>query len=205
MRLLATGDSEIQGIDDLLAAGLPGVRVTSEAHISTGISKPQMFDWVARARRQAQTIRPDITVVYIGANDGFGLPTPTGGYANCCGPDWVAAFAGRAESMMASYARGGGGRVYWFTLPAPSNQGAAPIFRAINRAYAIAAHRLPGEVRLIDLGAVFTPGGRYRASMFYAGREQTVREPDGYHLSEDGNRIATSIVTAAMRADGLLG
>jgi lysophospholipase L1-like esterase len=206
LRLLATGDSEIQGIDDLLASALPSVRVTSEAHISTGISKPRMFDWVARARAQAQTIHPDITVVYIGANDGFGLPTASGGYANCCGPAWVRAFAGRAEAMMASYGRGGGGRVYWFTLPAPSNQTAAPIFRAINRAYAIAAHALPsGEVRLIDLSKVFTPGGHYRASMVYGGREQTVREPDGYHLSAAGDRIATRIVTADMRADGLLG
>jgi hypothetical protein len=208
LRLLATGDSEIQELDDMLGAALghTGVEVTGEAHISTGISKPRMFDWVARARAQAQTIHPDITVVYIGANDGFGLPTASGGYANCCGPAWVRAFAGRAEAMMASYGRGGGGRVYWFTLPAPSNQTAAPIFRAINRAYAIAAHALPsGEVRLIDLSKVFTPGGHYRASMVYGGREQTVREPDGYHLSAAGNRIATSIVTADMRADGLLG
>jgi lysophospholipase L1-like esterase len=206
LRLLATGDSEIQGLDDLLAGGLPGVRVTSEAHISTGISKPRMFDWVARARVQARSLHPDITVVYLGANDGFGLPTASGGYANCCGADWVRAFAARARSMMASYGRGGDGRVFWLTLPAPSNQAAAPIFRAINRAYALAARALPrGEVRLIDLGAVFTPGGHYRSSMFYAGREQTVREPDGYHLSAAGNRIAASIVTADMRADGLVG
>jgi hypothetical protein len=205
-RLLATGDSEIQGIDDMLAAGLPGLAVTGEAHISTGISKPFMFDWVARAGAQARTLHPDATVVYIGANDGFGLPTPSGRTVNCCGPDWVRAFARRAESMMTSYTRGGAGRVYWFTLPAPRDQTAAPVFRAINRAYAVAAAaEPPGSVRLIDLGAVFTPGGRYRDSMFYAGREQTVREPDGYHLSLAGDRIATAILTADMRADGLIG
>jgi lysophospholipase L1-like esterase len=205
-RLLATGDSEIQGIDDLLAAGLPGLAVTGEAHIATGISKPFMFDWVARARAQARTLHPDVTVVYIGANDGFALSTPAGAKVLCCGPDWVRAFARRAQSMMTSYTRGGAGRVYWLTLPAPGNPAAAPVFRAINRGYAIAAAAEPrGTVRLVDLGAVFTPGGRYRASMFYAGREQTVREPDGYHLSLAGDRIATDILTADMRADGLIG
>ena len=205
LRLLATGDSEIQGIDEDLAAGLPQIRVTSEAHISTGISKPRMFDWVARASAQARGEHPDITVVYIGANDGFALPTPSGRLVNCCGADWIRAFARRTEAMMAAYARGGAGRVYWFTLPAPRDGAAAAVFRAIDQAYARAAAAFPVGVHLIDLRPVFTPGGRYRDTQVYQGRQVTVREPDGYHLSAGGNQIATSLLIAAMRADGLLG
>jgi hypothetical protein len=204
LRLLATGDSEIQGIDDMLRAGLPGVGLTSEAHISTGISKPQMFDWVARAAGQATSIHPDITAVYIGANDGFALPTPDGRLVNCCQAAWIAAFARRTRSMMASYLRGGAGRVYWFTLPAPRSGQAAAYFRAINQAYVTAAASFPYGVHLIDIRPVFTPGGRYRDSMRYQGREVTVREPDGYHLSLAGDRIATTILMAAMRSDGVL-
>jgi lysophospholipase L1-like esterase len=205
VRLLATGDSEIQGIDEDLAAGLPSVGVTSEAHISTGISKPQMFDWVARAAVQARSLHPDVTAVYIGANDGFALPAASGRLVLCCGPAWVEAFARRTRSMMASYARGGAGRVYWFTLPAPRDGAAAGVFRAINRAYLEAAAALPDLVRILDIRPVFTPGGTYRDSMYYQGRYVTVREPDGYHLSSGGNQIATSILIGAMRADGLLG
>ena len=205
LRLLATGDSEIQGIDDMLTAGLPRLRVTGEAHISTGISKPRMFDWVARAAAQARSLHPDITVVYLGANDGFALPTPSGRLAQCCGPDWVRAFAGRTRAMMAAYARGGAGRVYWLTLPAPRDGQAAGVFRAINQAYARAAASFPIDVRLVDLRPVFTPGGRYRDSMTYRGRYVTVREPDGYHLSIAGDQIATSILIGGMRADGLIG
>jgi hypothetical protein len=205
LRLLATGDSEIQGIDDMLAAGLPRLRVTGEAHISTGISKPRMFDWVARAAAQARSLHPDITVVYLGANDGFALPTPSGRLAQCCGSDWIRAFAGRTRAMMAAYVRGGAGRVYWLTLPAPRDGQAAGVFRAINQAYAMAAASFPIEVRLVDIRAVFTPGGRYRDAMTYQGRYVTVREPDGYHLSIAGDQIATSILIGGMRADGLLG
>ncbi len=205
IRLLATGDSEIQGIDDDLKAGLPAVGVTSEAHISTGISKPQMFDWVARSSAQARSLHPDVTAVYIGANDGFALPTPAGRLVNCCETAWIRAFAGRARAMMAAYRRGGAGRVYWFTLPAPRDPAAAAIFRAINEAYAEAAASFPADVRVIDIRPVFTPGGRYRDSMYYQGRYVTVREPDGYHLSLAGDQIATAILIGAMRADGLLG
>jgi hypothetical protein len=211
LRMLATGDSEIQELDDMLASDLgpKGVHVTGEAHISTGISKPFMFDWVKHAAAQAASIRPDITVMFIGANDGFGLPTTTasgkpGPVATCCGQAWIEAFAKRTESMMASYLRGGAGRVYWFTLPTPRNGAAQPVFRAINRAYAIAAASFAYGVELIDLVPVFTPGGRYRQDMTYEGRTVDVREPDGYHLSLGGDAIAASILLGRLRADGLV-
>jgi hypothetical protein len=207
VRMLATGDSEIQGLDDILGAtlGSRGVEVTGEAHISTGISKPFMFDWVKHAAAQAAASHPDITVMYVGANDGFPLPTPSGAISYCCGEAWVKAFARRTESIMSSYLRGGAGRVFWFTLPTPRNAAAQPVFRAINRAYAIAAGSFRRGVELIDLVRVFTPGGRYRQVMFYGGRTVDVREPDGYHLSLSGDAIAASIQVGRLRADGLVG
>jgi hypothetical protein len=206
LRVLATGDSEIQELDDMLGAALghKGVEVTGEAHISTGISKPFMFDWVKHAAAQSAGVRPDITVMFIGANDGFPLPAATGQTSYCCGQVWVEAFAKRTESMMASYLRGGAGRVYWFTLPAPRDAAAQPVFRAINRAYAIAAASFPYGVELIDLVPVFTPGGRYRQDMSYEGRTVDVREPDGYHLSLGGDAIARNLLLARLRADGLV-
>jgi lysophospholipase L1-like esterase len=205
LRMLATGDSEIQELDDMLGGDLAakGVGVTGEAHISTGISKPFMFDWVKRAAAQAAGLHPDITVVFIGANDGFPLPAATGRTSYCCGQAWVAAFAKRTESMMSSYLRDGAGRVYWFTLPAPRNAAAQPVFRAINRAYAIAAASFPYGVELVDLVPVFTPGGVYRQDMTYDGRTVDVREPDGYHLSLGGDAIAAGVLLGRLRADGL--
>ena len=76
LRLLATGDSMIQIIDCYLQQrlGSRGVRVRSDARICTGISKPSLLDWQAQARRQAAR-RPDVVVMFLGANDGF----PMGG------------------------------------------------------------------------------------------------------------------------------
>ena len=79
LRILATGDSMIQIIDSYLKARAGGrARVRSDAHISTGLSKPSLLDWQAQARRQAAR-RPDVVVMFIGANDGF----PMAG-ADCC-------------------------------------------------------------------------------------------------------------------------
>jgi len=60
-------------------------------------------------------------------------------------------------------------------------------------------------VRLIDTNATFAPDGVYRPSISYHGRSVTVRDPDGYHLSITGTRIAARILENAMRADGVVG
>ena len=96
LRVLATGDSMIQIIDGDLQRRLGDrgpVSVRSDAHISTGISKPFMFDWIAHARGSARTLHPDVTVMFLGANDGFPMGTRSGRKAPCCGGEWVREYA----------------------------------------------------------------------------------------------------------------
>ena len=199
LRLLATGDSMIQIIDSFLAERLEPRRqatVTSDARISTGISKSFMFDWVRHASREAARSRPQATVMFIGANDGFAI-----GKAPCCNSDWVAAYAKRVKQMMGAYRRGGAGRVYWLTIPVPRDPARRPIYRAVNDAIKRAAADFPAdEVSLIDLVRVFTPGGEYRSSI----NGTTVRQADGIHLNVAGARIAASVIVKQLRADGLL-
>lgn len=198
LRLLATGDSMIQIIDSDLAARLTRATVRSDAHISTGISKPFMLDWVKLAQRQARSRRPDVTVVFLGANDGFPI-----GDAACCGTAWVAAYARRVGQMMDAYRRGGAGRVYWMLLPPPGRAAFARVFTAVNRAIRLAARSAGPRVRLIDVGAVVAPGGHFRRTITYRGRTVVVRQDDQVHLSTAGAAIATDLIVAALRRDGL--
>ena len=123
LRILATGDSMIQVLDSFLQQRLQKgrVRVRKESHISTGISKPSMLNWNNKARRQARGIRPDASVVFLGANDGFPI-----GRSQCCGRGWGRGYARRVRDMMRSYSRGGAGTVYWLTLPVPRKATSSP-------------------------------------------------------------------------------
>jgi lysophospholipase L1-like esterase/antitoxin (DNA-binding transcriptional repressor) of toxin-antitoxin stability system len=199
--LLATGDSMIQIIDGYLKArlGPRGVRVRSDAHISTGISKPSLLDWQAQARRQAAS-RPDVVVMFLGANDGF----PMGDAACCNNEAWIAEYARRAGRMMASYGRGGRARIYWLLLPTPRGGFFRETFPAVNAGIRRAAARARRDVRVIDLVEVFTPGGRYRDSMPVNGRLRRVRQGDGVHLNTTGASIAANVIIRTLRRERIL-
>jgi hypothetical protein len=200
--MLVTGDSMIQPLDEFLRTRLRprGMRVTSEPEISTGISKPGLLDWPANARRQAGAVRPDVTVMLLGANDGFAM-----GSAACCGDAWVAEYARRARGMMDAYARGGRGRVYWALLPAPRPSSFRTSFRAVNAALVRAAREAGADVRLLRLDRYFTPGGAFREFMRVGGATRRVRQADGVHLTAAGASLAAGLVVRALRGERVLG
>ena len=207
LRVLATGDSMIQIVDGILAQRLErrrGARVRSDAHISTGVSKLFMLDWVKRARQQARSLHPDVTVMFIGANDGFPMKTRAGASTACCAAAWTAEYARRVESMMRSYVRGGRSYVYWLTLPAPRRGDFARVYRAVNRAIKRAADRVGRGARVIDLVKVFTPGGRFRQQIRFRGRTIDARQADGVHLSVAGAAVAATLVVDRLHADRAL-
>ena len=201
LRILATGDSMIQILDSFLQQRLQKgrVRVRKESHISTGISKPSVLNWNNKARSQARGLRPDASVVFLGANDGFPI-----GRSACCGRGWVRGYARRVRDMMRSYSRGGAGTVYWLTLPVPRKGNFKPIYRAVNSAIRRAARSYPDTVRIVDTEAVFSPGRRYTSTIRFGGRTVHVRQEDGVHLNTAGASIAASLVIRAMRRDGVL-
>jgi lysophospholipase L1-like esterase len=200
IRLLAVGDSEMQILDDFLGQNLGprGVDVTSDARISTGLTKPFFFDWQGHARQQAAALRPDATVMFIGANDGF-----SAGGVPCCSPAWSAGYANLVAQMMHMYLRGDAGRVYWFVLPDPRPGSFSSLFGGVDAGIRQAARRFAGRVSLLDAPSFFTPGG-YRDFMTYQGQGFVIHESDGVHLSTSADRVAAELVMHQMLADRLI-
>lgn len=199
LRVLAAGDSEMQILDGMIRSGL-GSRATvhSDARISTGLTNGFFFDWIGHAQRQAASLRPDVTIMFIGANDGW----PIGGLS-CCSRAWSERFAGKVRSMVRSYARGGAGVVYWFLLPTPRGGDWQRRFAAINAGYRIAAAADPDHLKIVDSVKAFTPNG-YRDAMQVNGRWITIHQSDGIHLTPAGMQVASQLVIAAMRRDRLI-
>lgn len=204
--LLVTGDSMSQPMDAELARALTsaGVRTRRDPKFGTGISKSDLLDWGRYAGIQARRDRADATVVLLGANEGFPMRTP-GGNVTCCDARWAAEYATRVRSMMETYGRAGRGRVYWLLIPNSSDRARNRITGIVNTTIRVAAGAFGEQVRVVDLAAVLTPGGRYRSAMEVDGRTQVVRDPDGAHLNAVGGRLAAGIVRRALARDFDLG
>ena len=139
--------------------------------------------------------------MFMGANEGFPFPAAGGRTVACCGADWAVIYATRVRRMMDTYRRAGAARVYWLTLPMPRDAARQKIARTVNAAIAVAAQPFASQVRVLDMSALFTPGGSYRAAMSVGGRETLVRRPDGIHLNDAGAGVAMGVVLARLRAD----
>ena len=202
--LLVTGDSMSMPLDAVLARRLEdgkAVQVTREPHIGTGISKTGLVDWGKLSVRQVGALHPDAVVVFIGANEGFPIAGAGGRELKCCTAGWAAAYAYRARLMMNTYRREGAARVYWLTLPLPRDGDRAKIARTVNAAIQVAAQPYLAQVRVLDMAALFTPGGRYSDSIAVDGRQRLVRNADGIHLNEAGSELAADVVMRSLAGD----
>ena len=175
-KLLVTGDSLIMPTDVEIARRLAGeVEVVRDPHVGTGISKPGLVDWGKLSTKQVADEEPDAVVVFIGANEGFPMPVAGGEEVECCGPDWAAAYAARVRRMMNTYRRDGAARVYWLTIPTPRDGDLAEITRTVNAAIDVASVPWRAQVRVIDLGAIFTPDDRFRSAIEVDGEADRAR------------------------------
>ena len=92
--------------------------------------------------------------------------------------------------------------MYWLLLPATARAARKTIARVGQRRRSrSAASPYRAQVRILDMGAIFTPGDKYRDAMTVGGREQIVRQSDGMHLNGTGSRVAADAVLQALRGD----
>lgn len=200
--LLVTGDSMSLILDAELARRFAGsdVKVVRDPHVGTGLSISDIVDWGKLSVSQVGKNAPDAIVVYIGANDGYDLKYAGKSY-KCCGPQWAAAYATRARTLMNNYRQDGEARVYWLLLPAPRDADRQQIAKVVNVADTVAASAYGAQVRLLDMSSIFTPDFKYRDSMDIDGKETLVRQADGIHLNQAGNKLAADRVVEALRSD----
>jgi len=200
--LLVTGDSLSMPLDQILTRRLAGrgVKTDRQPHIGTGISKTDLLDWTVESAKQAKK-KPQAVVIFIGANEGFPLKTPKGPSADCCTPDWAAAYANRVRTMMQTYLTSKDVRVYWLLVMAPRDPDRQKIARAVNAAVRVAGANYGSQVRVLDMPAIFTPDGKYRDAISVDGKQKLVRRPDGIHLNDDGAEIAADAVMKNLEQD----
>lgn len=196
LRVWIAGDS-MAGVFGQTLANLANrtgvVRAAYESRHSTGLTRPDIFDWPARIEQVESLQRPDVTVFVFGANDGERLM-----YQNHAvsidSPEWALAYSSRVARVMAA-ALTGGRRVLWIGMPVMRADSFSRHMRLLNDIFRSEASRHPGVSYVSTWRMFATPAGAYTAYLQGdAGEERLVRETDGIHYTRVGATRLAAIV-----------
>lgn len=200
-RMLVTGDSLAYYLGQQLATARGRLVTSVESRPSTGLARPDYFDWTTYARQQVAAAKPDAVVAFVGANDCQPLRTNGNGAWVALGTrGWSAEYQRRAAALMRVYAtegvREGASRpVWWLGLPIPREADVTACYRALNAATAAAAREVRG-VTWVDTWDLYAVNGRY--SDYVGG--VLARQEDGIHVTFAGMRLTTRRVLGLVGA-----
>ena len=196
LRVVVVGDSLAQGIGSFAERVFKPslVDVIKQGRISTGLARPDYFNWPAQMRLIVDRSRPDLTIVMLGENDAQSLVTPQGQPVAQIG---TGTFPPAYEQRVLSFARIGtseGGHVIWVGLPNPRDTRRWDFIERQNGAFQAVADELP-NVAFFDTWDTFAaPGGGYTAYYRDGNQLTLVRADDGVHFNADGYTILMRLV-----------
>ena len=199
LQVAVIGDSLTEQIGPTLIArlarpGVPGSAMHDFTY-SSGLSRPDFYDWHARGAQLLEEVDPDIWVVMVGANDGQDVVDEEGTFRHLGSDEWEAIYRSRVGSLM-DLLTSEGGAVIWVGQPVMRDSEFDETMEYVSSLYAAeAAER--AYVSFIDARAVFAAEDGGYADYLPAGDGQLsqMRLPDGIHLTRSGaERLVTQVI-----------
>jgi hypothetical protein len=193
--------------------GLPGMALTNisiktklikpllDYRISTGLVRPDAFDWPAQMRQQVKEFHPGAVAVMFGANDNQAVQTVSGKIHQFGSDGWKKEYRRRVEDVIAVLYQGGVRRVYWIGQPVMPESPYNDQIELMNEIYRGVAEKTLG-VEYIDAYALLSRNGVYAQYVpGVDGETVQAREQDGEHLTYAGGLIIAEAVLAAVKKE----
>jgi uncharacterized protein len=197
MHLYIAGDS-MMGLPGMALVNLSNktklVKPKLDYHISTGLVRPDFFNWPAEVQQQVKTFDPGAVAVMFGANDNQAVQTPSGKIYQFGTDGWKKEYRKRVQDMVGLLFQDGVRRVYWIGQPIMPSSTFNGQLRLMNDIYQSVAKDTFG-VEYIDTWSLLSKNGVYSQYLpGVDGEMQQVREQDGEHLTYAGGLIVAQAV-----------
>jgi uncharacterized protein len=201
LRVLILGDS--LGIDmggplqnDL--ANTHVVQATLDARESTGLTRPDYFNWPVELQGDLATAHPQVIVIMIGANDPQDFPGPPD--VPYSSPQWNVMYAARVGAFMA-LAESEGATVIWIGMPPMQRPQLSTEMADIDAVDQHQAAVATPPVHFISSWTLLgTAQGAYTPFITNGGGQViNVRTPDGIHLTPAGGEVLSQTVLNYLR------
>jgi uncharacterized protein len=212
--VLILGDSDAGAFGPYLKTLVDqtGIATTRlEYKTSSGLARPDFFDWPTFMRQIVPEVNPDIVVVTFGGNDAQGLRNLDLSWAVDHNPgegqddtDWKAEYGARVGAAM-DYLTEGNRTLVWVGIPNASDAALTARLAVQDEVVRAEAAKRADKVVFIDTWARFS--GRNGGWAEYVidprdGEGKDVRsDVDGFHLNETGAEILALDIAEAVRTD----
>lgn len=198
-------------IDESLSrlAGNTGVmKVTSDSRVSTGLTRPDYFNWPGEINSVVQDDDPDVMVFVTGANDYQGMTNPDGSVfeSDDTTEKWFDEYRRRVDGVM-SLMQAPHRLVIWIGLPIMANAAYNQDMQQLNTIFEQEAAKHPGVI-FVPLYSLFQDSNGNWARYLPVGANGALEEMrignDGVHFSiAGGDRAANAILDVIKKQAGL--
>lgn len=188
LRVWVAGDSlaQIPG-DALERVGGPVDVVAVESRLSTGLARPDLYNWFTRMQQAPGQLHPKVAVLSFGADDAhdYMAGVPAGKTIGPLGsPSWDAEYERRADGVTREL-NADGVYVVWLGLPIPDGPGFRHSFPIMNGILERVVAKHPKTSTFVDTWKLLEDAhGRYTAYLRVHGQLTLMRLPDGVHYTE---------------------
>ncbi|NOX31355.1 MAG: DUF459 domain-containing protein [Actinobacteria bacterium] len=197
LRLWVGGDSMAQVFGQSLvrlAADFEVIESTLDFRISTGLTRPDFFNWPAYFADITAEDNPEVMVVIFGANDAQGMALSTGVFQPF-DDEWVAEYTSRVGFVMNLLTTDSDRVVLWVGQPRMRSDEFDAKMQTLNGIYQSEAERFEQVIYLDTVPLFSAVDGTYDAFLPALGGEiRNLRQQDGTHLSRAGGDLLADAV-----------
>ena len=204
--VLVMGGSTIHGaLGEYIETSLgeSGFSTQRHARNSSGLARPDFYDWHAAAKKDIARYKPAAVVVNFGGNDGQALFMGESAKPQWIKWDeegWAAEYRRRVDSL-AEILAANGARVFWMGMPEMKSNKLDGRMGRLNGIYEAAMQARP-DGHYISTRGLMPGASGYTEFAQVNGKKVRVRAEDGVHYSIHGARIVAAAVVPAV-AEGL--
>ncbi len=199
LRVFVAGDSQAEFLGQALVARADDhlYEVGLEHRISTGLARPDYFNWPAELVEVVRRDDPEAIVLFLGANDYQDMADDEGRRLVRGGPEWSAEWS-RRLSLMLDLVSGPGRHVVWIGQPPMRDRTLDEGVRLLNDlAHEVIDAR--DEVTFVDIWDLFGGDGGFRERVTGPdGETARARNDDGVHLTRTAAGWVADLVTAVL-------
>lgn len=169
-----------------------------ESRLSTGLARPDLYNWFTRFTHLLRAPRPDVAVLSFGADDAhdYLAGVPAGRTIGAFGsPSWLAEYRRRVDGVTAEL-QAAGIRTIWIGLPITDGLGFRHSFAVVNRVLAEVAKAHEPHAHFLDTWHLLDSAhGTFTPYLRVHGKLTLMRLADGVHYTAAaGDLIATQLL-----------